>query len=324
MSSLASRVWQALRQALPGGLPEFRHRRPRAERLPPAPAGPTFEVAIVDMALHDRWRRKTIPVRLTFPAQGRYSFPIIVFSHGAYGSSDCYALLAQHWAAHGYVCLQPSHSDALARGEPRPATDNFRDWPNRPLDISFLLDELPLLEDEVSDLAGRLDTALIGVGGHSYGASTAQLLAGVRVRDRPRRKDYRDPRIRAVLLMSPQGSGPLHEPGSWSGVTLPMMTLTGTEDTGQWGGGPDWRQEPFKRAPAGDKYLVVVQGGQHDFGGISRRVARPHDPRQAGIALHASLAFWDAHLKNDAGARQFLKGGGLRDLLGADATFEQK
>jgi predicted dienelactone hydrolase len=233
--------------------------------------------------------------------------------------------LIQHWVAQGYVCLQPSHADAPMPGEP-PEQDKLRHWPTRPPDISLLFDAFDMIETVVPALGGRLETARLGVAGHSFGASTAQLIAGARLRGQPGRRQFSDTRTRCVLLLSPQGSGQLHGANSWANVRIPMMIITGTRDYGR-GGGHTWRSEPFHGAPAGNKYLIVVQGGRHDLGGIARSATSfpyARDEREAGIIQEASLAFWDAHLKNSEPAQQFLKQGGLEEMLGADARLQRK
>ena len=45
-------------------------------------------------------------VRIVYPAD-RGRFPLIVLSQGARSTPGMYARLAQHWAARGYVVLQP-------------------------------------------------------------------------------------------------------------------------------------------------------------------------------------------------------------------------
>jgi predicted dienelactone hydrolase len=335
LSSLVPRSWRRAAGAGPAGAitaSPVPSRGPRAKPLPLGPRRPQAPVweaggaiTIAERSLVDYRRGKEVPFRVTFPTDGDFAFPIVVFSHGAWGTRADYPLLVQHWASHGYVCLQPSHGDSLMRPGDLPDTSKFREWSSRPLDVSFLLNALAEIEAEVPELAGRMDPTRVGAGGHSFGAGTAQILAGARLRNRPT-QPFRDARVRAVLLWSPQGAGQLHDAGSWSRVRIPMLTITGTLDYGR-GGGPAWRMEPFRGAPAGNKYLVVVEGGQHDLGGIGRTsTAFPyaHDEREAGIVQRVSLEFWDAYLKSAPASLAFLKGEGLGHFLGAQARLERK
>jgi predicted dienelactone hydrolase len=302
-----------------------REAAPLAPRLAAAPVGGRHAIGLAEIELYDKRRRKMLPLRITYPKELEYAFPVIAFSHGAGGSHADYALLIQHWAAHGYVCLQPSHADATLPGEAS-SKDRFRHWASRPTDLTFLFDSIDMVETVVPELRGRLDTSRIGASGHSFGAGTAQLLAGARLRRIPGGQRFADKRVRAVVLLAPQGSGQLHGANAWAQVRIPMMTITGSRDRG-WGGGPEWREEPFHRAPAGNKYLIVIEGGRHDFGGIIRSATSfpyARDEREAGITQQASLSFWDAHLKGSTDAEQFLKRRGLETMLGDDARLERK
>jgi hypothetical protein len=146
------------------------------------------------------------------------------------------------------------------------AVSREEDWVDRVWDVSFLLDSLPEVERRVPSLTGKMDSTRIGVGGHSLGAYTAQVVGGATVRlkgqDEPR--GFADRRVRAVLQLSGQGRDQqgLHE-HSWEGMGLPMMCVTGSLDRGAQGQPPTWRRDPFALSPAGDKYFLFIQGAHH-------------------------------------------------------------
>ena len=73
---------------------------------------PVYKVAVKELYLEDSKRQKTLEIRLTYPV-GSGPFPIVIFSHGMFGSRDSYTYLVQYWARHGYFCIQPSHDDSL-------------------------------------------------------------------------------------------------------------------------------------------------------------------------------------------------------------------
>ena len=56
--------------------------------------------------------------------------------------------------------------------------------------MTFLLDSLDVLEEDVPALEGKLDRDRVGVGGHSLGAFTAQVVGGATLKlsgqDEPR------------------------------------------------------------------------------------------------------------------------------------------
>jgi len=191
-------------------------------------------------------------------------YPVLVFAHGATGTKDDYQPLVRHWVSHGYVCIQANHSDSRA---------------------------------------------LTGVGGHSFGAHTAQLIAGATTIDPTgRRTGHADPRPRAFVLISPQGRGAQLDDRSWRAVTRPFLAVTGAHDVGRSGEAVDWRLDPFRLAPASAKQLLWVEGAHHDFGGIGGGVrytnAGPANPNHLAYVKTTTLAFRDAHLKDDAVRRE--------------------
>ena len=280
-----------------------------------------------DTVLHDGTRDKDLHLRIFYP-EGPGPFPIIVFSHGAGGSQNCCDALTQHWASYGYVTLQPTHEDSTAqRNNSGAADDNFlravRDalkkpelWESRPKDVSFLLNALPALEERVPGLAGRLDTADIGVGGHSMGAFTADAIAGARV-DLPNHPgtSFADSRVKAALLLSPQGPGEFGlTEHSWDQVRVPLLSMTGSLDRSANRQGPDWKKIPFERSEPGDKYHVFISGANH-MSFVSARTLMPARAAQGEMILayvnSASLAFWDAYLKADPAAKRYLQSDAL-------------
>src|SRR5713101_8157357 len=170
--------------------------RTRAQtKTPPAQAaykladGP-YAVEAIDQTIHDAKRNKDLRVRFLVPKSGG-PFPVIVFSHGAGGSGQNYFPLTGFWATHGYVVIQPTHNDSIAlqkkKGDkpqaiPRKRLDEYRFnsdyWGNRARDISLVIDSLSELEKRVPQLKGKMDQKRIGVGGHSYGAFTTQMIGG--------------------------------------------------------------------------------------------------------------------------------------------------
>lgn len=299
-----------------------------------ADPGP-YEVRVrPDLVLEDATRDKHLPVRVTWP-DGEGPFPLIVWSHGYLGSKDAYEPLVQHWASHGYVVIQGTHSDSLALLPRRERWAKLRepftftgegglsDWRNRPLDIVLILDSLDWIEAQISELAGAIDREHVGVGGHSFGAFTAQLIGGVRTTEPGGDgfESHADERADAVVLISPQGRDTLLRDGAWDTLTRPAMVVTGTHDEGRNGEDGTWRREPYELAPAGDKVLVWIEGAHHSMGGITghngyTRVSGGLHPEQVDWIRIATTAFWDAQLRGDAGARAYLDGDELERLSG--------
>ena len=269
---------------------------------------------------------KDLRIRITHP-RARGTYPVLVYSHGAFGSKDAYGPLIDHWANHGYVCIQATHSDSLSLGG-RPGTGAFRDWKNRPKDISFILDSLDEIEKRVPNLKGALDRERIGVGGHSFGAHTSQLIGGVTTRGLAGPESHRDRRVRAVLLISPQGRGQLLVADSWKDFKTPAMVVTGSNDKGRNGQDAKWRLDPYALSPAGDKYLVWIDGADHGFGGITGKKrwsgSGPDNPDHVAIVKKASLAFWDAYVKGSKEAKESLQSDALFKSAKSKVRCERK
>jgi dienelactone hydrolase len=336
--------------------------QPSASEAPPPPPAPATAselagsgLAVVeeaDLVLRDAARGKDLRLHASYP-KGNGPVPVIVFSHGAGGSGKTYFPLARFWATHGYAVLLPTHADSLAlRGE-EPTLATLRDtlssvatdakaWENRVRDIVLVLDSRDVIGERVVALQGRLDFSRLGMGGHSYGAFTAQLLAGatVDIPKGPRSRSLADARPKAFLLLSAQGKGQqgLTEK-SWQALDRPLMVMTGSRDLGLGGQSPRWRLDPYRYAPSPDKFSVFIQGAGHmSFTGRlaepgaaplsvsgSGRLAHPDDEvaifKQVKIA---SLAFWDAYLKADAPAKLFLQSDALATDSGVKLKFERK
>ncbi len=325
-----------------------------ADRCDPLP-GP-HAVVTESLVLHDSTRDRDLPLAVVHPGEpGLY--PLIVFSHGAGGSGDRVLDLPRFWSGHGYVCLVPTHADSIrlqreraaAEGRPAPtiresyakvwpAREGWRDaWSDRPADVTFLLDALDTLTLQLPALAGRIDANRIGVGGHSMGAWTSQLIGGTRPRhpDRPGLTSFADPRAGAILLLSGQGRGQMGlTEDSWASFTLPLLNVTGSLDRGALGQGPEWRRDTFLLSPPGDKFMMFIHGADHGSFvgpptvraprlGLRRRSAADAEGDAIFTAVQAAtLAFWDAFLKDDAGALQWLRDSGPARCPGPRVDFE--
>jgi predicted dienelactone hydrolase len=302
-----------------------------------AVAGPFDTDIAADIVLHDAQRNKDLHVKVTYPkADGK--FPVIVFSHGFGGSKDTYASLTAYWAARGYVVIQPTHDDSIAQrkanGEIHGVMQGFSTlredisdpaaWRNRTRDVSFAIDSLDEIERRVPGTAGKLDRSHIGVGGHSFGALTTELLGGLTFTPPGASKpeSLADRRISALLVLS--GAGPRQRgvtESSWENITAPLMLMTGTRDMGVGGLNPDMRIKPYELVHSVHKYAIVLQGGVHmTFTGM---------PAKTGIepavlfetVEAASTAFWDAYLKNSEAAGTYLHSPALVDFSGGKAKL---
>lgn len=246
--------------------------------------------AIPDYVLHDAARSKDLHMRIAYP-QGNGKFPLIIFSHGVGGSKDGYVPLVNFWVEHGYVCIQPSHADTgkLAGGRIDELMallddENLAVSKQRAADIAAVIDGLDQIEQSNAELKDKIDRTRIGVAGHSLGAYTAMLIGGATVwfKGEPPAR-VADARVKAILALSPQGTGVQGlTRESFETIDRPMMSMTGSQDTGRNGQKPAWHKEPFANSRPGDKYLVYIEGARHlSFSGTFSGPGDEMEPRRS-------------------------------------------
>jgi predicted dienelactone hydrolase len=237
-------------------------------------------MSVSPVVLPVRGRGDDLPVRVSAPITGR-GLPVILFSHGNGSSMRDYGPLVDHWAAHGFAVIQPTHLDSrtlnLSPQDPR-----FSErWRFRVNDLQQILDQLDSIEAVVPGLAGRLDPSRIAAAGHSWGGHTVGQLLGARVLgpDGGPGADLSDPRVSAgVLLAAPgRGGADLTEFAaanypflnqSFADMTTPTLVIAGDKDrTPLSVRGADWCADPFHLSP-GKKSLLTIFGAEHSLGGI--------------------------------------------------------
>jgi len=107
-----------------------------------------------------------LQLRVTAPVSGG-ALPIILLSHG-HGPSNYvsslygYAPLANYWAAHGFVVIQPTHLDSKTlplRTSKHPDAPLF--WRSRADDMTRILDQLDAIERAVPAVAGRIERSTV-------------------------------------------------------------------------------------------------------------------------------------------------------------------
>ncbi|MCC9605262.1 hypothetical protein LOC68_23840 [Blastopirellula sp. JC732] len=272
-------------------------------------AGPFDETVTEDILLTDPQRNIDLSVKVRYPVTDQ-ALPVIIFSHGYRYDKNVFGPLSEHWARHGYVVIHPTHIDArsvtnqtgVQAQMDRPAT-----WRSRTADISLLIDSLGVIESKLTKFRGEFSADELGVGGHSFGAYTSMLTGGATVMlpDQEEPASFLDVRIRAILPIAGQGRGQqgLHD-HSWDKINIPMMMLTGSEDPGLHAEEPRWRAEGFRLSPPGDKYWGYITGANHfSYDGRSGKEAQN---RMSQVVKTASLAFWDAYLRDSEPAKRYL------------------
>ena len=330
MTALRTTILLAAAASIPGC------RRPAAVAVPP--------FATTTLTLVDGARGKSLEVYAAYPTAVGGPWPVVVFSHGNDSRGRAMAGLLDDWAAHGFVCLAPTHDDSVslraaaeaagatalpAVGMVAPRGAGTASVLGRAADVSFVIDSLATIG---STLHVRLDPDRVGVGGHSSGAYTAMLVAGATATMDGVARTAADPRPRAFLLLAGLGSG---QGGlttdSWQHVTRPLMNVTGSLDLVPRGQTPRQKREPFALSPAGEKFEVFLAGANHgtftcdptdafylkQLGGTAAQQAVLFDDVRA-----VTRAFWDAELNGSNAAAADLRSGNWARRTGGRAQVE--
>lgn len=300
-------------------------------------AGP-HKVATMSVEWKDAKRERNVPAKIYYPETGKGPFAVVVFSHGLGGSREGYSYLGQHWASHGYVCVHLQHEgsdDVVWRGKKNAgeqmqrAGKDPKNAINRPLDVSFAIDQLTAIQtDKDNPLNGRLDLNQIGMVGHSFGAMTTLMIAGEAATKAGGGKLLSDPRVKAGIPMSsPVPKRQKEYDDIFGNIQIPCLHMTGTLDESSVSETKaDDRRIPYDHITKADQYLVTFVGGDHSiFTGQTRRGPRS----QKNATFHdlirmSTTAFWDTYLKEDKAAKEWLQGGGMKAAMGGDAKVEQK
>lgn len=298
---------------------------------------PPVNVLIRKGDFHDASRTRVIPYKLYYPENPQTKLPLIIWSHGFGGNRDGAAFLSRFLAGQGYILLHITHigtDSSLWEGKPGHPWDILRQVKvsrksslERFQDVPFVLDQLPAFIKEQADIGPFIDLDNIGMSGHSFGAMTTQVMAGMRFPDlNDNLIQMKEDRFKAGILYSPVPIKHLSDAPDadlYSAITLPLQHQTGTDDASPLENfGYEQRLAVFKNS-TGPRHLLVKHDGDHMVynGTRGKLEANPLRPRHEEIIGRCALAYWDMMLKNDSAAKAFLNGSGVQQFLGDDAEY---
>jgi predicted dienelactone hydrolase len=241
--------------------------------------------------LQDPVRQRQFRVELYLPESNGSQVPVIVVSNGIGTKLDRYDYLAQHLASHGFaiaVVQHPGSDDQQQQAFLQGLTkDLFKTaaFIDRPLDVTYLLDELERLNP--SEFKGQLNLQQVGIFGNSFGGDTALALAGAEIDFEQLKKDcdprrnlvnlsllvqcealelppkpynFRDPRIKAASILFP-GSSSLFGQEGLSQINIPILWGAVSKDIFS----PLLLEQvpAFNALATPEKYLAVTTGIDH-------------------------------------------------------------
>ena len=283
-------------------------------------------------------RDRPSPLRVYLP-QVKKPVPLIVISHGLGSDPQTFSYIAEHLASHGFAVAIPEHIETSANkfarffdGFERPPSPSV--FANRPLDITYLLDELEKKYQPSPIWKRRIDFNNVGILGQSFGGYTALAVGGAELNpekliegcekseDRritlnistllqcrslevaSQQKNFEDPRIKAVIAINPLTSLIFGEEGM-SQIRIPTMIIGGTKDY-VTPAVPEQIQ-PYTWLNSSRKHLVLLEPGTHfsflkESGGrltVPPQLIGPN-PNLAYPYLKAlSLSFFETYLQEN-------------------------
>lgn len=207
---------------------------------------------------------RNISVRMLKPPIKCDECAPILFSHGAFSTTDAYDAILRPLADAGHMVFIPQHVDA-------------GDFPNRD---AFGPDQwLPLRLEDAASVFQKLikspddDPASLEwiAAGHSFGALIAQILGGA---DQPASK----PSLNSVstpsrvIALSPPGAVENYiEPTIFESIQSPMLVVTGTKDIVPMFA-EEWCDHLIGHQRAPQSTALVFKNADHYFNGLYGRI----------------------------------------------------
>lgn len=311
--------------------------------------------------LTDQNRDRSFYVDVYQPERSRNGqTPVIVMSHGLGSRPEDFSGIAKYIASYGYLVVIPQHigsdtqqQQAFLQGLSREIflTDEFI---NRPLDISYVIDELERRNNK--EFGGKLLVDKVAVLGHSFGGYTALAVAGATIDfehleeecalglgrintslllqcqalDLERQEyNFRDDRVVAVVGHNPVNRS-IFGPKGLSNIDIPVLIGAGSYDPAT----PFVFEQlsSFTWLTTPSKYLLLLEGQAHvDLstldGGMSEVIEsveeltlpEPQLLEQYGYAT--SVAFAEVHITNNEDFLPYLQSSYL-DYLSQGQNFK--
>ena len=310
----------------------------QAEAAKPLPSASTIDLQALGsstwqkqtLTFRDRQRDRRIVADLYLPPG---QSPVLLISNGLGADRLAFADLAEHLASHGFAVVALEHPGSskqqvedFFRGAIREVVP-VSELLDRPLDISFLLDEF----ETNPSLQNRLNLKQVGVLGHSIGGYTALAIAGAEFNLNqlqqqcdartsginganlsmlfqcialdlpPETNSVGDRRVRGVFAINPFGSGIFGS--GLSEIGVPALLVAGSDDTVA----PAVLEQicPFSWLTTANN-LALIQGGNHFYSHLEAAADAPDYALARRYLKAISLAFAKAHIAGQPEYRDYL------------------
>ncbi len=297
--------------------------------------------------LTDRKRKRNFYVDVYQPQTlANKSVPVIIISHGLSSRPEDFGKWARHLASYGYVVALPQHPGSdikqiedFLEGYSRQIfiRDEFI---NRPLDISYTIDELARRNNSL--FSGKLDLENVGVAGHSFGGYTMLAIAGATpdfkslerecnldigdlnialllqcraLKLEQKEYNFKDQRVKGVFVVNPVNSG-IFSRKSLEKIDIPVFIGAGSYDPAT----PFIFEQvtSYPRLKVPHKYLQLQEGQAHvDFSqldaGISDMLETtidltlPSPQLLDGYTNSMMLSFFEVYIENNSEYCPFLQ-----------------
>jgi predicted dienelactone hydrolase len=302
-----------------------------------------FTVARQTLTFYDASRDRHLVTDLYLPEGETSPAPVIVISNGLGARRDRFIELANHLASYGFAVAAVDHPGSdrqrLRDFYAGLYRENFaaEEFVDRPIDITFLLDQLQQLN--ATPLVPRLNLEQVGVFGYSFGGTTALSLAGAEIHPELLQtncetqmaitnisllyqcraleltqptSDLSDDRIQAIYLFVPfgrslfgqAGMGRVNTPVLWEATDQDFLTPLAIEQLPAFA----WLTTP-------EKYLVVSSNLPHArvsldlINGLTNQTSNWDKLRTVTQHYHnaLSVAFFKTYLTEEAQYRPYLQ-----------------
>jgi predicted dienelactone hydrolase len=306
----------------------------------------SFQVLTQTLKHNDVQRSRYFTTKLYLPKTDLVAsteIPLIIIANGMGLNQDFMTFLANHLASHGFAVGVPDAIDSndvrqkdFFLGRKPVSAGNFdaSEYINRPLDITYLLDELERLNH--TKFQDRLNVKQVGIFGYSFGAVSALSLAGAKfdfgqlqhacdsqfkfinlslfyqcraleLPNAQRNLSFRDPRITALAMFVPMGQSlfgsknlqSIDLPTSWNATIQDSFTPLSQE------------QLPgFTAMKNPNKYFSIALNVGHTPKPVEiieqSQAPKATNQRFKAYLQALSTAFFKVHLAGDESYRSYL------------------